>query len=397
MTRKTLKPPKLSKRKNGQAYCTINKKQVYLGMYGTPEAIQAYQAIVAEFSEVKTVARNINNSTITVDELFLLYAEKLKKEGGKNSKMNYLKLIVEVVSPLYGSIIADKFRSIALKTIQQKLSKRKKQNSNETLSRRYVNDIISFIIQIFKFGVSIEKVQEETWRVLSTVERLKPGEARESARRLNVHTAVVTDTLPYLSSVVADMVRFQLATACRPGELFILRKKDLQTMGNATVYVPASNKNAWRGINRYIVLPPEAMAIIEHRGAGKRPEEYVFNPLDAFIERWEKQAAERKTPMTPSQNKRHQQNVRRRKRLCQQYYQRSSYLTAIKRGIERANADGKDVQHWTPYQLRHEALTNIQTKYGIEVAQAVAGHKSIDTTQIYVHNQIEMASRILED
>ena len=42
-----------------------------------------------------------------------------------------------------------------------------------------------------------------------------------------VEGAVVDATLSHLSNIVADMVRFQLLTDCRPGELCILRPIDI--------------------------------------------------------------------------------------------------------------------------------------------------------------------------
>ena len=391
------RPPKMSKKSDGQAYVTIQEKRIYLGRFGSEEALKAYNAVVAEYASVKTISAFRTSMVTTVDDLFLSYSDFLKKEEIKGSKIDNMKIVIRMVSPLYGDIAVDDFRSIALKTIQDILVKTTIKRSGETLSRRYVNDIVSFIVQIFKWGVSMEMVQEETWRVLSTIESLKKGKARETAPRENVPTETVLKTLPFLSSVVADMVRYQMATACRPGEIFVLRKCDCRKMGYAVVYFPESHKNKWRGQGRNIILTPEALEIVERRSENKEPEDYIFAPMDAYLEKWAADAAARKSPMTPSQRKRHEKAVAQKRLSVRSTYSKDSYNRAITRAIERANAAGVLMPHWTPYQLRHEALTQIRAKYGIEVAQAVAGHRSIDTTQIYLHNQIEIASRILGD
>ena len=71
------------------------------------------------------------------------------------------------------------------------------------------------------------------------------------------------------------------------------------------------------------------------------------------------------------------------------------YNRAIKRTITAANkhlSDAEQIPHWTPYQLRHSAITDIalQTK-SLDVARAVAGQKSISVTQRYNHADVKIA------
>src|SRR2546430_10597149 len=49
--------------------------------------------------------------------------------------------------------------------------------------------------------------------------RVGRGKARESIPVVPVEVAVVEATLPHLPPIVADMIRVQLATGMRPGEL----------------------------------------------------------------------------------------------------------------------------------------------------------------------------------
>ena len=48
---------------------------------------------------------------------------------------------------------------------------------------------------------------------------------------------------------------------------------------------------------------------------------------------------------------------------------------------------GKKIQYWTPYQLRHAAVTELAgtSGAGLDMARAVAGPKSLNTTQGYNH------------
>jgi len=53
--------------------------------------------------------------------------------------------------------------------------------------------------------------------------------AAEATRVAPVADQVVQATLPYLPEVVADMVRLQRLTGCRPAEVCILRPCDMDT------------------------------------------------------------------------------------------------------------------------------------------------------------------------
>ena len=43
-------------------------------------------------------------------------------------------------------------------------------------------------------------------------------------------------TLPHLAEVVADMVRFQRFTGCRPAEVCLVRPCDVDTSGDVCIY-----------------------------------------------------------------------------------------------------------------------------------------------------------------
>jgi site-specific recombinase XerD len=52
----------------------------------------------------------------------------------------------------------------------------------------------------------------------------------------------------------------------------------------------------------------------------------------------------------------------------------------------------EQIPHWTPYQLRHAAITDIVQQTGsLDTARAVAGQKSISVTQGYNHADVKIA------
>lgn len=55
-----------------------------------------------------------------------------------------------------------------------------------------------------------------------------------------------------------------------------------------------------------------------------------------------------------------------------------SFRVAITRAAKAAK-----VEHWTPYQIRHQTLQAVRDSVGPEAAQAMAGHSRMDMTEHY--------------
>ena len=89
-----------------------------------------------------------------------------------------------------------------------------------------------------------ELLPEPVYRALLTVVGLRKDRttAPESAPILPVADAVVDATLPHLGAIVADMIRLQRLTGCRPGEVCVVRPCDVDTSCDIWVYRPESHK-----------------------------------------------------------------------------------------------------------------------------------------------------------
>ena len=55
-----------------------------------------------------------------------------------------------------------------------------------------------------------------------------------------------------------------------------------------------------------------------------------------------------------------------------------------------------DIPHWSPGQLRHNALTRLRADYGLDIAQTIAGHAQANTTEIYAERDWNKAIAIVE-
>jgi len=262
---------------------------------------------------------------------------------------------------------------------------------NQGLSRTYTNSQIGRIKRIFKWAVSEELVHPSIYQGLQTVVGLKFGrtDAKETDPVKPVSDEQVQKTLPYLSPQVAAMVNVQRLTAMRPGEVVIMRIKDIDMSKEVWLYEPHDHKNRWRGSKKLIAIGPRAQDVIRPF-LEKNPTEYLFSPRDAA--EWHRNNRplknDRKTPIYPSELRRRERVKRTRKckkglRIVGERYHTKSYRRAVAYGIKRAQIAGEHISSWHPHQLRHTRATEVRKSDGIEAVQIALGHSRADVTGIY--------------
>ncbi len=106
-----------------------------------------------------------------------------------------------------------------------------------------MNKVVGTVVRIFKWASSEELIPSKVYHDLRTVDGLRKGRtaAIESDPVPPVPPTVVDATVPHLPSVVADTVRFQRLTGCRPGEVCGLRPCDVDRTGDVWEYRPQSH------------------------------------------------------------------------------------------------------------------------------------------------------------
>ena len=92
--------------------------------------------------------------------------------------------------------------------------------------------------------------------------------------------AVVQATLPHLSEVVTDMVRFQRLTGSRPAEVCLVRPCDVDTSGDVWIYRPESHKTEHHGRERVICIGPKAQDVLRPYLLREK-ESYCFVPAES--------------------------------------------------------------------------------------------------------------------
>ena len=246
------------------------------------------------------------------------------------------------------------------------------------LSRRYINDIVGRVRQLFHWGVLHELVPDDRVKALKIVPTLAKGQtaARDNPGRKPVRPSVVRATMPYMTSEVADLVWFIRLTGCRPSEASRMRLCRIRDQHKAVWrYVPRKHKTSHRGKQRHVPVGPQAQGIVLAHTAGRSDRDYVFTPQRSVPDRKPRGGVISMEPRKPS--------PRAGKRFT-----KDTLLRAVTRAIVKANkareAEGLPLlPHWTPYQLRYTRLREIRRRGGQEAAQATAGHSRATMTDHY--------------
>jgi integrase len=380
----------------------------YLGKHGTPASREAYGRAIAELGASPSKVAFSPPATqdeLTIVELGAAYIRFANgyytKNGRPSGWLCHIKLIITRLCALYGRTPAVKFGPLRFKALRQTLI-------DAGHSRPYINKVTAIIPRVFKWGAAEELMPASVYHSLRTVEGLKKGrtKAPEPTPIRPVEEALVEATLPFLPPIVADMVRFQRLTGCRPGELCQLRPMDVDRNGDVWTYAPGSHKTEHYGRERAIFIGPRGQAIIRPYLL-RDTTAYCFSPAESMQKMRAARHSARKTPLRygnrPGTNRTPQP-----KRLPNTQYTKDSYNRAIRRGIDKANkaikktaADNgiKDpglLPYWHANQLRHSAGTEIRRRFGLEAAQVVLGHAKADVTQLYAERDQALAAEIMQ-
>ena len=419
----SIRVPKLRRHKpSARAVVTLGGTDHYLGpwpanMKKPPPAVKAaYDARIAEWltggrlsisheqAQIVTVAQLI--------EAFWKHAEQhyRRPDGTTTNELADFRASLRPLAHLYADLAAAFFSPLKLKAVRQLMLDgytHPKYGPQEALSRGVINQRIGRIVRVCKWGVAEEMVPPSVYHGLQAVRGLEKGRttAREPEPVPPVATEHVEATIPGLRPQTQTMVRLQLLTGMRPGEVCIMRTCDIDTSGPVWIYRPRQHKTAHRGRPRTIALGPKAQAVLRP-WVRQELEAFLFQPCEAMEAFRNEQRANRKTAVQPSQRNR---KKKKPKRQAGERYTTLSYGKAIAAACVAANAKaivlaraaGQDVAgdavlvpHWAPNQLRHTHGTEVRKRFGLEAAQVALGHSSADVTQVYAERDLALAVRV---
>ncbi len=369
----------------------IDGKQHYLGKYGTPESLAEYNRLIQERLNRPagpSLPTSGPRAGLSVSKLILAYWEHADRhyrraDGTPSGELENMRVALSPPRRLHGATSAIEFGPLALRQVRDELIR-------SGLSRSTVNARVNRIRRVFRWGASHELIPASNYQALMAVEGLKRGrsDARETEPIQPVPLENVEIILPYLSAPVRAVVRLQLLTACRTGEVLIMRGADLKEGNPNWEYRPSNHKNAWRGQQRIIPLGPKAQEVVRPFMRDD-PEDYLFSPRQSVAELHRLRGDLRKSKRTPSEATKRSTNPGEKHRRC---YDRRSYRQAIVRACRKAG-----IPEWSPLQLRHTAATQIRSQYGLEAAQIVLGHARADVTQVYAERDLAKAHAVMAE
>lgn len=242
---------------SGKAVVTLSGRDVYLGVYGSPQSRAEYDRVVAEWlaSGRRPPGLAAEAGGPSVAELMLAYW-KYAETAYPEKTLVSMRLALRHLRRLYGHTRVADFKPLALKTIQQSLidARHTKHPEKALYCRRTINHYCADIRHVFKWGVSEGLVPADIWHGLQAVGGLRRGRslAREAEPIGPVPDAHVEAILPHLTPLVADMVRLQrlvvvpVASAmCRPstaGVSEVAAASFLKRFRSAVRAAPASKR-----------------------------------------------------------------------------------------------------------------------------------------------------------
>ena len=340
------------------------------GPWGSDEARENYARFTAEWAAGLVMAGNGKERTIAeMIEAWLGYCKSTYRKRGKiTSEYHCAVAAVRELNRLYGEHQTGAFDGRKLRAVREAMAAR-------GWVRDTINKHVARIVRCFGWGATEAFVPASVHDTLKLVEPIPAGrrddvpegEPVKPVPLEHVTAVLVGDRLhptPARRSVLAVMVRVQLLTGMRPGELCSLRAEQIERAQTPWKYqVTEYNKTLHKNVDREVYFGPQARGLLADLLDRTPGTELVFRYAP-----WRKGAAA--TPITTT-----------------------GYRARIKAACRAAG-----VEAWTPNQLRHNKATELMNKYEDDrVVSAILGNSAEVARQVYADNPgAAVARRIAE-
>lgn len=356
------------------------------GRYNSSESRAAYLDLCAKIERGSVDVVPLTDSEIakmTVEDVGLRYLSHIEERaGGRLKRGDYAnnRDAVHALIKHYGSTLAAKFTPKMLKTFQKRLAETRKKAPKSAgegavgdfLSRKYVNAQVSRIKTMFKWAVAEEFVGGSVHLALTAVSGLRKGRssARETGKRKPVPLRYVKPILPHVPKVIRAMLCVQVLTGARSRSICQAKPEQFERQGELWIWRPR-HKTENNDVELQLPIGPKCQKILARWLKDKKPDEFLFSPRSV-----------------------------RNDRRYRKHYDAQSYCVAVKRGIVKANRtrpSADQIPEWTPHLIRHFKGDTVNEVYGIEAAQAVLGHDSINATKVYTSRRLSLAKKVAKE
>jgi len=369
--------PKLAEDSQGRAVAVwvdggVRHKRVF-GAWGDPAATTAYSRWAAEWHvrQADPTPPGSPGDVLVADLVVacLDWAEATYRKGGREtSEVAAFRAALRPLAELYGDTPAAAFGPVQLLAIQAGWVA-------GGLAIGTVNNYQNKVCRAFSHGVSRGVVAAAVADALAHVPQLVPGRTAAAPRKVvtSAPDADLAAAIPHLhhlpdrQRILEGIVRLQLATGMRPGEVLELRPEDLDRSREPWLYRPPSGGKTYHLEKaRKVWIGPAGRALLLPFLADAEPGEPVFRV----------------------------RAIRGRKPWGLIPISAQFYRDCLARACEVA-----DVPVITPHRLRHSKATAVQRAYEDDEAVAAALGNSKETArQVYVDSPADaVARRIAEE
>ena len=410
-----------------RAFVELNGRRHYLGIWKSPESLEQYDRLVAEWLSNGRRAP-VDVQEITVVEVCARYWEHAteyyrRPDGTSTSTLHKCRMVIRPLKQYYGATPAAQFGPLALRAIRQSFI-------DAGMSRNVINQLVGWVRRIFRWAVSQQLIPAEILTALTSLDPLRRGrsQARESTPVTSVPDDRIDAIRPFVNAQVWAMIELQRLSGPRPEEVVLLRALDINSSGDVWRYVRPHHKTSHHGHDRTIYFGQRAQAILKPFMLDRPIDQPLFSPAEAETQRRATQHAKRKTPLSagnsPGTNK-----SANPVRPPKNHYTTDSYRRAIERACDQAfpppahlargqvkgrrgyrSETDEELQarlglelwgelqawfkqhRWHPNQLRHGCATYFRQEFGIEVAQTILGHRmGSKVTEVYAESNVKKA------
>lgn len=250
-------------------------------------------------------------------------------DGTPGGEQENIKVALRPLRKLYGLSPAADFGPLALKLVRQSMI-------DDGLARSTINQRISKVVRLFRWGVENELVPPSAHHALKAVPGLRRGRSKapEPKGVRPVADEAVEAIRLHCTPQVWAMIELQRLTGARSGEIVLLRSGDIDCSGEVWVYRPRRHKTEHHGHSRQVVLGPKAQAVLLP-WLHADPDRFLFRPCDAMDRFREERRVNRRSPMTPSQAERASRPAKPGRSPGERYDTRA-FAHAIARACDKA-------------------------------------------------------------
>jgi integrase len=360
---------------SGQAYCRWSERGKdtwrYFGAWGSEDAKRLYRRFSVEWAAGATTGTGVGETTVgRLIVLWLAHCERTYRKRGKvTSEYHCNRSAMRYLNELYGDEPAAGMTVRNLRAVRERMV-------GEGWTRKTINDHGARLVRAFQWAAAEQLVPLPVAQTLALFAPLAAGrrddvpenEPVEPVPAAHVAAVLASPALhptPNRRAVLVAMIRVQLLTGMRPGELCALAPPELDRSAEPWRYETTEyNKMLHKNLSRVVFFGPQARALLAPLLADCPPDSPAFR-----FPPWRKKA-----DFTPVSAK-------------------------IYRARIAAACSAAGVPVWTPNRLRHNKATEVMDAYESDAATAaVLGNTPEVARQVYASRAGEsVARRIAEE